>query len=103
MIQLIPDPTTGHPVAVRPDALNYFKIDEDCCRCVPENTEMFDTGDLELIGDLDILGRVTIWDMEDIRSENLVTITADYTQTIGDEIIVIDAGANDVELKAIII
>jgi len=83
---------------LRKDALNYFKISLGEERIVPENTEMFVTDGIELIGDLTILGRVTIWAMEDIRSENLVTITADHTQTLGDEIIVIDASANDIEL-----
>jgi len=83
---------------LRKDALNYYKIPLGEERIVPDTTEMFVTDSIEIIGDLTIQGRVTIWSMEDIRSKNLVTITADHTQTIGDEIIVIDAGANDVEL-----
>lgn len=42
------------------DAFNYFKIISGKCHVIPENTEMILTEDLELIGDLEIKGVLTL-------------------------------------------
>jgi len=95
--QLVFNPTTGKLDSVNRDAFNYYLIDTGCCKYVPVNTEMFVTGKISVRGQLSIRGRVTIWSASDLKSDNLTTVTSStYTQTLGDEIIVLDATANNI-------
>ena len=81
-----------------PDSFNYYKIPLGCSKCVPINTEMFVTDDLELIGDLTIEGRLTIWDIDDILKPHIVTTTSDLTLTNGHDIILCDGSSNTITI-----
>lgn len=80
------------------DALSYYNIISGHTVCVPLNTEYFLTRDLILVGDMELIGVLTLLDLDEIHKPHVLTTTADLVITTGHDFILCDASSNAITI-----
>jgi len=83
---------------LRKDGANYYKIASGETHTIIENREMFVTDSIEIVGDLTIEGRLTLFRYESIKLKQVHTVTSDTTLGTYHDVIRCDASSNTITI-----